>query len=278
MGPYSNFSKFLRVLGYVAGSKTSVLLSGTSMIASLLIGSWYLLVLGLFICTGFIGWRLRNPAAWREALQPGKRSQWQLPCPGEVPEPLVSTVLSVRASCSVVLRTLQETPPDLRRRLSFVPLALQELEACAGTLVHRMAGTVNYLRLVRRETLENEISLLAEAIKQSVDVEKLHDLGATLSLRERQLQFLRDIQQARSRSEARLSRVVAAIEGMPARMVRLQVLNEELRDGVGNDLEGTLARVDHDLLGLEEVLAIPDEMAEFDASASKAVALLPSAN
>jgi hypothetical protein len=180
-----------------------------------------------------------------------------------LPDPmcLSDSTLRVAVTCLncgrlEVARVLEELPDEMRSQVDPLVSALDELEHSASRLVVRAEGMARFLRAVRREGLQEDVSRLRElAVTATDDLVQREYLGA-LALKEAQLNALDDVNRSYQRAIASLERLIAAIQAIPMRLVRIHVLRAELSEDLAREMDDELDRVSSELLASEQSLAL----------------------
>jgi hypothetical protein len=145
---------------------------------------------------------------------------------------------------------------------------LQTLEGCAARLIERGEELYRYLKTVDRGTIEAEIRRLGDLARRTTGDEVRREYERALAAREEQLAAFEEVVRARDAVRASLVRLVASIEALPSRILRLRLLDAEAREDISSELDDELGRMDDDLaasersfrtLGGETALLLTDE-------------------
>jgi hypothetical protein len=262
-------ARLRRVLGSAAGDFINLVVAGSSVIAALAAGSWGLLLLGGAIYVLLTAWKASSPSFWQKVLA-AESTRPRLPDPTRIADVEVRKVVSaLHAGRAEVQRVLATLPDDLQPHLTFTSGSLTELETCASQIVARSEELTAYLRTVNRD------AILAELRRIDDQVRRVHDEGAQLEYasaqqaRQDQLAVLDQLGRVQERLFATLQRLLAIVEGLPARMVRLRVLNQETHRDLSAELDEEILRVNEEMLTAEHslrALTIGSELLPADAT------------
>src|SRR5262249_7078410 len=100
----------------------------------------------------------------------------------------------------------------------------------------------------------NEIDRLRAQIYNTIDAEARAQYEQTIRTREEQLMVLTDIAGAVDRIQANLSRIVATLEGLSAKVVRMSALDTQAMDNLWGDINAELERMNREIDTFEETL------------------------
>jgi hypothetical protein len=241
------------VVASAAINRTNLVVAGVSLIAAPALAAWWLLVLGLGAVAMLVAWKLASPSFWRRAL--AEAAGAHLPDPLQIADPsLRATVCAISHARGEVVRVLAETPPQVRAQVEVALPSLDELEHCAARLVRRADSLVQYLGTVKRERIEDEIDRLSDLERRTLDEEAQREYARAKAARREQLCALEEVKRAYERASASLFRVVASLDGLPSRIVRLRLLDAQARDDLSADLDEELERMNGEIATAEQTL------------------------
>jgi hypothetical protein len=251
-------ARLRRVVGSAAGDFINLVVAGSSVIAALAAGSWGLLLLGGAIYVVLTAWKASSPTFWQKVLA-AESNRPRLPDPTRINDIEVRKVVSaLHAGRAEVQRVQATLPEELQPHMRFTSGSLADLETCASHIVQRSEELTGYLRTVNRD------AILAELRRIDDQVRRVHDDGAQLEYasaqqaRQDQLATLDQLGRVQERLFATLQRLLAIVEGLPARMVRLRLLNQEAHRDLGAELDEEILRVNEEMLTAEHSLQALD--------------------
>lgn len=247
-------SRFHPILANAAADVANLTVLGLCAGAALVFGSWWLLLFGIAVYMGLIVLKASSPAFARRVLG----AAWDLPClpePSQINDPGLQTLVSAIATGRAkVERVLLQTPDEVKRCLVVVLSSLDELERCAARLVMRAEVLAQYLRANSRDNVEDEIRQLCIMVQRSIDPAARSEYESALLWRREQLHALEDVTRAQERMTASLLRVIAIIEGLPARIMRMRILDAEVKETLSEDLGEAIDRMQCELQTSEQTL------------------------
>jgi len=132
---------------------------------------------------------------------------------------------------------------------------LDELDQRTGRLVARSDELSRYLAGTDAGALRREMGELAERAHRAPDPGARRHYEEARAAREDQLRTLTDIAAARDRLVANLTQIVATLEGVPARLMRMRALDAQAADDVSGDVGRELEDMNVGLRAFEETLA-----------------------
>ncbi len=251
----SKGARVTRVLATAALDPASLLVAGSSPVIALVLGSRWLLLLGLIAYVVVVAWKFTRQETWRRALEEENAANRALPDPMRLSDPnLRSLVTAIRAGRSQALRALAELPDDVRGHVAFAPECLRSLERCAVRLVGRADVLGRYLKTVRRETVLGELARLEILSDRAGSDEARLQYQRARAAREQQLHALDELAKAQERLTAGLLRVVAIVEALPSRLVHLGTLSADAREDLFGDVDEHLDRMGGELHTSEQAL------------------------
>lgn len=241
-----------RVLARSAMSTVNLAVAGSAAVGAVALHSAPILALGGVAYVALVAWDMVSPAFWKKATAPEPA---ELPAPGKLAdEALAEVVRSLVAGRARLAEVLDETPEEVKGHLGGVIRATGEMEESAGRLVKRADDLARYLGTADPLAVRREIEKLEAKARGARDAETRAQYEGARAIREEQLRALDDIGGARERAMANLARIVATLEGLTPKIVRMRALDAQAMDALSGTMEGELARIQGDMLAFEETL------------------------
>jgi hypothetical protein len=247
--------KFRKVFAKAASTWTSLGVAGSALVAAAALGSWPLLAVGGAAYAALVAWDLASPDFWKKALGPGGPEAARLPPPAKIKDPAlrkaVEGILGARAE---VARVLEETPDDVKANLGGAIGQLAELERHAALLVGRGEGLAAYLETVDADAARRELADLDARIKSARDAEARNGYQTARGARVEQLQTIQELDDALDRIRAQLSTLVATLEGLGPKIVRMRALDAQALDELSGSMKDELSHMNSEIRVFEETL------------------------
>lgn len=178
-----------------------------------------------------------------------------LPAPSDLRDPFlqatVASLLNVRRELEKVLN---ETPPHVREHVRPALLGLPELEERVIHLMVRSEDLLKYLQTQDLQRVQEEVMRIEKAAQAARDRAAREEFVRARDAKKEQLQALEDIDGARERIQANLARIIAGLEALPPRIVRMRALDGQALDEVGGDVSRDLDRMNGEIRLFEETL------------------------
>ncbi|MCP3142809.1 hypothetical protein [Pyxidicoccus xibeiensis] len=248
---------FPRVLLRSAGGTLNLVVAGASALGAAALQSWPVLALGGAAYAALVAWDLASPSFWREVLsgRPEDEATVRLPAPDSLKDPRVrDAVRAIAAAHEQLERTLKESPETVRSHMGMALSSLHELEGRAARLAVRGEELARFLASVDLGAVREQIRLSAEQAVGTRDAEARAQYESARAAREEQLAALVDIDAARERVVANLSRIAATYQGLPAKVMRLHALDAQATESMYGDLNEELGRMNGEIGVFEETL------------------------
>ena len=208
--------------------------------------------LGLAAYAALVAMDLSGP---RPPARPGLPAGPALPAPSSLRDPaLKATVAALVQVRQEIGRILQDTPDHVRDHVRPALLVLPELEERAVHLIARSEDLLGYLQTQDPDRVRDEHDKIGKAAKGARDRAAREEFGRALDAKREQIQALDDIAGARERVQANLARIVAGLEALPPRMVRMRALDGQALDEVGGDVSRELDQMNGEIRMFEESL------------------------
>ena len=239
-----------------AGTGTvNLLVAGASAVGTLATGSWLVAAVGGIAYLSLVAWDMANPQFWKRALarQPPEST---LPAANQFKNPeIVQAMAALERGRAELGRVMLEVPEQIQGYMGIALSSITELEGHATRLAQRGEEMWRYLSRVDPQAIRAAIGRLDEQARAARDAEARAQLESARAAKEEQLRTLDELAQAQERVMANLSRIVATVEGLPAKVLKMQVLDAQAIDSVSGDLNGELDRMNVEIRAFEDALA-----------------------
>jgi hypothetical protein len=230
--------------------------AGAAAVGAAVLGSLPLLALGGAAYAALVAWDLSSPAFWRKVVGTDVSSRQQLPPAREVFDAETRAALErVHRARAAIASVVAEAPAPMADSLGSLVQSLDEIDQRIGRLVVRSDELSRYLAGSDERALRQEMGELAERANRSPDAEARRHYEEARAAREEQLRTLGDISAARERLVANLAQIVATLEGIPPKLMKMRALDAQAADDVSGDVGRQLAEMNMGLRAFEETLA-----------------------
>lgn len=214
---------------------------------------WPIGALGGAAYAALVAWDIFNPSFWKKALA---AEPIKMPDSKDIRDPDArSAVESMKAAQKELDHALSSTSDEVKSHLAVVLASLSELQERAVHFVIRIEDLSAWLGRTKADPVRAEMRRLAEKVQQTRDEHARAQYKSALSAREDQLKAIDDIQNAKERAQANLSRLVATFEGMPAKIVRMRALDAQAMDELSGSLNDELGHINDEMKAFEETLS-----------------------
>jgi hypothetical protein len=251
--------RFRKVAARSFASPLNLSVAGAAAATAVALHSWPLVALGGAAYAALVAWDLVSPDFWRKSLQnpagttrvaPGKSLD-----PKKVKDPgLRQTAARIVAARAELDRLVSEASGDVAVQLAGVSVAIDELEDRAASLITVGDQLIAYLGRSDLDGVRREIEALRSRAQWTTDAEAKDQYGRTVKAREEQLLALTDIASAVERVYANLSRIVATVEGLSTKVVRMGAMDAQAMDNLSGDMNAELERMNLEITTFEETL------------------------
>jgi hypothetical protein len=215
---------------------------GAAAVGAAAMGSAALAVLGGAAYAALVAWDLSSPSFWRKVMGTAPAPGPQLPSPRDVADhetrEALERVQRAREAIAAVA-----TPPGgaLASPQQEMIRRVDELGRRVTRLVARSDELSRYLAETDGEALQAELERLDERARTAPDAEARGHYQEAAAAQKDRLRTLADIAAARERLLANLARIVATLEGIPDKLVKMRALDasdaDDLTGSVGHDLD-----------------------------------------
>jgi hypothetical protein len=249
---------FRRVVARSIASPLNLSIAGAAVAGAAALHSWPLGALGGAAYAALVAWDLVSPDFWRKAVSAETAAQKNTP---KIPNPNKIGDLGLRQTAAVILaaRTklhalLDEATGDVAVQLAGARVAIDELEGRAAALLKSGDQLIRYLAQSDADGVRREIERLRARAAQTSDAEARDQYERSVKAREEQLAVVTDIASAVERVYANLSRIVATLEGLSAKVVRMGAMDAQAMDNLSGDMNAELERVNREIDTFEQTL------------------------
>jgi hypothetical protein len=241
-----------RVLTKSVLNTVNLVVAGSAAVGAAALHSLPILALGGVAYGALVAWDLASPAFWKKARKTEAES---LPDASDLTDQSLREVVRNLDAGRVKLdRVLAETPEMVKGHLAGVLGSIEEMEAGSARLVKRAEDLTRYLATTDLHAVRVEIESLTMRASTARDSVTRQQYESARTLREEQLRAVDDIAAARDRVMANLSRMVATLEGLSPKVVRMRALDAQAMDALSGTMNDELERINGDMKEFEETL------------------------
>jgi hypothetical protein len=227
--------------------------------------SWPMAALGAAAWVALTAWDMVTPGFRRKLQEEVAAEVLELPQADKLLDPASrDAVKHIAISRAERERLSLETPTHLRNFVDLALASVPELERHAVVLVDRLEAHTRYIshgqrRLTDPAHLEQEVQRLDEQAAAATDEQARRQFALARDARKAQLDELGELRQSRERVLANLSRVVATLESLPAKILKMRALDDTAMDSVSGDFGQEIDRINDELRAFEETLRPVEE-------------------
>lgn len=237
-----------RAVAQAARSPEGLALAFLAPVVAIALASWWVLGAGAAGYLAILLRRLFDPEVWRQAASQRER----LPEPGTIPDPEVrSAVSAIREAERKLVEARAQCPPALVRVFDGAIESLERLAPSVLALVHQAEATTRWLNLASMDRVRLEASSFEHRARSAGGARTRQQYEAARQSRAETLRTLEQLADARAAGIAALWRIAAALEGIPTRMVWLDLLGEQAKGDPVTAVESLLGELDHDTRVIE---------------------------
>jgi hypothetical protein len=247
-----------KVVARAVAGPVNLAVGAAGAIGGLLLHAWPVMALGGLAYLAMVSWDLVSPEFWAKISASEVLPPSRLPQPDAVKDPAVqSTVRELWIARNELGRVIGEASPQVRGYVGMIIASLGQLESHAAELVGRADLLGRYLSTVSPSLVETEVARLRAESVATDDAEARGQFEQALASRQEQLRALEDIKDAHDRVNGTLSKVVAALQALPSKVVRMQVMDAESLSAVQGDVNRELDTLNNEVSAFEETLRMP---------------------
>ena len=247
-----------KVVARAVAGPVNLAVGAAGAVGGLLLHAWPVAALGGLAYAAMVAWDLVTPAFWSKVEGASLLPPSRLPDPDSVRDPAVrATVRELWVARNELARVIGDASPQVRGYVGILVSSLDQLESHAAQLVERADLLGRYLSTVSPSLVETEVARLRAESVATDDPEARRQFEQALASRQEQLTALEDIKDARDRVNGTLSKVVAALQALPPKVVRMQVMDAESLGAVSGDVNRELDTLNTEVSAFEETLRMP---------------------
>jgi len=245
-------------LARAASGPINLAVAAAGALGAAALNSWPVLALGGAAYAALVAWDLATPDFWKKLQARDVLPPTALPEPSTVEDPEArSALVELWVAHRELERVLEDTSPQVTGYVSTMLGSLRQLETHAKALVERSDVLSRYLGNVSVSTVQTALDRTRGAAATAQDPEARSQLLGAQKSREEQLAALGDIQEARQRILANLSKLVATLQALPPKVLRMQVLDTAAIDAMSGDVNRELDTLSAEVSAFEETLRMP---------------------
>lgn len=255
MGATRSRRSFGRIVTHAARRTPHVIALGTTLAAGLLLGNVWLVIAGSWLYVLLVARTSTSPRFWRELSQAEAELSRQLPAETSLTDPSLQLVVrAIRKGRDDVGKIINETPEPVQTQLAALLSSVDELCVKAVQLIRDADALSRYLLAGPREAVLIAIEKLNQDIARSSDNGGKAEYLAAISARQDQLASLTHIALEHERIVATLQFIVSTIEGLPACMYRMRVLDSRVKEDRVSEAFDEVTRMKMELAGSLQLL------------------------
>jgi hypothetical protein len=249
---------YSKVIARAVLSPWNVSVAGASLVGAAAFGLWPVAALGGVAYAALVAWDLASPDFWRKTFQEQagpSRERAGVPKPETLGDAtLAALARSVVAAHAELEHVRGEAGKDVAMQVAAIEGSVAELEERAGVLLRLGDQLAAYLVRANPTTVEQELLRLRATLEHVRDPEARKQYEQTVAARNEQLTALADIRAAVERISANVSRIVATIEGLSARVVRMGALDAQATENLSVDVNTELENMNREIASFEQTL------------------------
>lgn len=247
-----------KVIARAVAGPVNLAVGAAGAIGGMLLHAWPVTAVGGIAYLAMVAWDLVSPEFWSKVSAGEVLPPSRLPQPDSAKDPAVrSTVRELWIARNELARVIGEASPQVRGYVGMIISSLGQLESHAADLVSRADLLGRYLATVSPGLVEQEVARLRAESVATDDPEARRQFEQALASRQEQLRALEDIKDADDRVNGTLSKVVAALQALPAKVVRMQVMDAESLNAVSGDVNRELDTLNNEVSAFEDTLRMP---------------------
>ena len=239
-----------------ATGKVNLAALGAGVLGGAGLHSWAIVALGGVAYLALAAWDLTTRSFWQKVVE-GKAQHESFPQLKEVKDAEVRAAIErIEAARKAIDRTLLDSPEEVSLQVRASLGGLEELDGRAARLVALAEGLARHLALVDEGALRAEAAQLQARSAAATDAESKALYREASDARQEQIRGVGELRQARERLLANLARIVTNLEGVPTRVVRMRVLDDQAERGTSDEIGSEIGRINGELAALEQTLEV----------------------
>ena len=244
-------SLFSKLFSKAATDSINLVVGGAGVIA-VAAQYWAIGALGITAYAALVTWDVIDPAKRKKLLEKPKLS---LPEASALTDPAAKAVVKgINKARFDLEQVMKETPDTVKEHLGTILSASEELEERAVGLLLRAEDLTKYLSTTNPESIRQEVQSLTQKAKDTRDATAKAEYTQARTMREEQLSTVSDIEGAKDRVMAQLSRIQATLEGLAPKIVRMRVLDSQAMDALTGEVSSQLDQMNSEVQSFEETL------------------------
>lgn len=248
-------SPFARVFARAAAGPVNLGVAGAAVVGAVALASWPIAVLGGAAYAALVAVDITNSGFRRKVLS-GRDARPALPDPKTLEDPaLRKAATAVATARAEIDRVAKGVPDRIRTNVAGSLTATDELVGHAAALIVRGDALARYLAKASRADAELEVDQLDALVAAATDAAARQQYALAAEAARARVKSLDDIATAHQRILANLTRLVAALRGVPTSLVSLQALDDQASDSLTGNVSGDLERMNIELRAFEDTLA-----------------------
>jgi hypothetical protein len=236
----------------------NLLVGGAGAVAGASMDSWTVAAVGGAAYLVLAAWDVASPRFWMKALSDPRGAfsdeDAELPKPRKLADPTLRAYARSIGRARKELVRLVGAGSSVTAELVGIAVPLRDLEARAARLLRMGDGIYRYLASVDPGGLRREATRLRANAGDTGDAAAREQYAASAAAREEQLRTLEDLRAAHDRVRASVARIVATLEALVAKFVRVRALDAEAMHDLSGDVDHELKRVSTEIGALEETI------------------------
>jgi hypothetical protein len=163
-------------------------------------------------------------------------------------------VESLQSARKEIESVLKETPAHVRADVVASLNTVPELERHTIALIARSEDLHQYLKTQNADTIRREYNQIGKAAEDARDRTAREEYLRAQTSKGEQLRALDDILGARERIHANLARIVASLDALPPKLVRMRALDAQSLDAMGGSVSRELDEMNKEIKLFEQTL------------------------
>lgn len=239
-------------LSAALGRTLHIVVLGVSGVVAAATGLWAVFAIGLLAYGALVAYELQAAPPSTPLLPDGPA----FPEVADLIDPQArQAVPQLRAARAELVRLLAALPPHVLEPILPSLLAVPELEGHALRLIERAEELRRYLQTQDAVALRREMDDTRAALDRARDKATWKEHQQALEARGQRLQAIEDLSTTVERIGANLSRIVATVESLPPRLMRLRTIDADTLSRVGGDVGAEVDQMNQELRAFEQTLA-----------------------
>ena len=233
------------------GRTLHIVVLGVSGVVAAATGLWAIFAVGLLAYVALVAYELMSPAPAAPLLPAGPTFPAVELLRDREARAAVGRLGASRVELERLIATL---PPHVLEPILPSLFAVPELEGHALRLIERTEELGHYLRSQDAAALRTDIEASRKALDRARDPSTRKEHEQALEARTQQLQAIEDLSTTVERIGANLSRIVATVESLPPRLMRLRSIDADTLSRVGGDVGAEVDQMNQELRAFEQTL------------------------